>query len=96
MKTAQSRISQASELRSKAEAALEEHIAEIFRRIPVLAGFAVRDDYEFDDVSVFGWPGTSADEELYQELVVALTELADERPEAARLLRGRTFARAIH
>jgi hypothetical protein len=85
MKTAQSR-----------KAALEEHIAEIFRRIPVLAGFAVRDDYEFDDVSVFGWPGTSADEELYQELVVALTELADERPEAARLLRGRTFARAIH
>jgi hypothetical protein len=96
MKTAQSRLSQASELRSKAEAALEEHIAEIFRRIPVLAGFAVRDDYEFDDVSVFSWPGTSADEELYQELVVALTELADERPEAARLLRGRTFARAIH
>ena len=96
MKTAQSRLSQASELRSKAEVALEEHVAEIFRRIPVLAGFAVRDDYEFDDVSVFGWPGTGADEELYQELVVALTELADERPEAARLLRGRTFARAIH
>jgi hypothetical protein len=96
MKTAQSRPSEASDLRSKAEAALEEHVAGIFRRIPVLTGFAVRDDYEFDDVSVFTWPGYSADEELLQELVVALTELADERPEAAKLLGGRTFARAIN
>jgi hypothetical protein len=96
MKTAQSRLSQASDLRAKSEAALEEHIAEIFRRIPVLAGFAIRDDYEFDDVSAFGWPGYTVDEELYQELVEALSEFADERPDAAKLLHGRTFARAFH
>ena len=96
MKTAQSRLSQASDLRAKSEAALEEHIAEIFRRIPVLAGFAIRDDFEFDDISIFSWPGTIADEQLYMDLVEALSEFADERPDAAKLLRGRTFARAFH
>jgi hypothetical protein len=35
-------------------------------------------------------------EELYKDLMVALTNLAEERPEAIELLRGRTFARALH
>jgi hypothetical protein len=96
MKPSQSRPSEASRLRSEAEAALEQHIAELFRRIPMLAGFAIRDDFEFDDVSVYTWPGYTAGEELYQDLVNSFAELADERPDAAKLLRGRTFARAFH
>lgn len=96
MKPAQNRISQANDLRSEAEAALQSHIAEIFERTPVLAGFAIRDDFEFDDVSVYSWPGYTADDELYQGLVEALAEFADERPDAVKLLRGRTFARAFH
>lgn len=96
MKPSQTRLAEASRLRSEAEAALEQHVAELFRRIPVLAGFAVRDDFEFEDVSVYAWPGYTAGEELYQALLDALAELADERPDAARLVRGRTFARAFH
>lgn len=95
MKTSQARLAEVSRRRSD-EAALEKHIAELFRRMPMLAGFAVRDDFEFDDVSFYAWPGYTAGEELYEALVEALAELADERPEAARLVRGRTFARAFH
>ena len=96
MKPAQSRISHVNDPRSEAEAALEAHIAEIFRRTPVLAGFAIRGDHEFDDVSVYSWTGYTADGQLYQDLVEALAEFADERPDAVNLLRGRTFARAFH
>jgi len=96
MKPSQARLAEAGHLRSEAEAALQRHIAELFQRIPMLAGFAVRDDFEFDDVSVHSWPGHVAGEELYQAIVDALAELADERPDAARLVRGRTFARAFH
>jgi hypothetical protein len=96
MKPSQGRAGEASRLRFEAQAALEEHIAELFRRMPMLTGFAVRDDFELDDVSVYTWPGYSAGEEFYQALVDALAELAEERPEAAKLLRGRTFARAFH
>ena len=96
MKPAQSRISHVNDPRSEAEAALEAHIAEIFRRTPVLAGFAIRGDLEFDDVSVYSWSGYTADGQLYQDLVEALAEFADERPDAVNLLRGRTFARAFH
>ena len=96
MKTSQTRAAEASRRHAEAEAALENHMTELFRRIPMLAGFAVREDFEFDDVSVHSWPGYVAGEELYQALVDALAELADERPDAARLVRGRTFARVFH
>ena len=96
MKLSQSRLSAASRVLSEAEVALEQHVAELFRRIPMLAGFTVRDDFEFDDVSVHTWPGYTAGEELYEDLLNALAELADERPDAAKLLRGRTFGRAVH
>jgi hypothetical protein len=96
MKPTQTRLAEASRRHAEAEAALEKHLAELFRRLPMLAGFAVREDFEFDDVSVHSWPGYTAGEELYQAIVDALAELADERPDAARLVRGRTFARAFH
>jgi hypothetical protein len=84
------------ERRQRSEAILEKDLADIFRRLPMLIGFRLREDLEVTDVAVHSWPGYVAGEELYKDLMVALTDLAEERPEAIELLRGRTFARALH
>lgn len=94
MKTPESRP-QESRLQ-KAEALVERHVAALFQRMPMLCGFALRDDLEVTDVAVSTWPGYTAGEDLYRDLMQALAELAEERPEAIHLLRGRTFARAFH
>jgi hypothetical protein len=94
MKTSEARLSE--ERRQRAEAVLEKHLADLFRRLPMLSGFTLREDLEVTDVAVQYWPGYVAGEELYKDLMVALTDLADERPDAVELLRGRTFARAVH
>jgi hypothetical protein len=62
----------------------------------MLSGFSLRQDLEFADVAVHTWPGYTAGADLYQDLVETLAELAEERPDAVELLRGRTFARIIH
>jgi len=95
MKSSQNRPSAASR-RSEAEAALGQHISELFLRMPELAGFAIGRDFQLEEVSVYAWPGYAVGEEFHQELADGLAELADERPDAARLLPGRTFARAFH
>ena len=41
-------------------------------------------------------PGCSADRSLYEEVMQSLVALAEERPEAVQLMRGRTFARTVH
>ena len=94
MKTSENRLRE--QRRQRAEAAVEEHVHALFRRLPILSGFALRHDLEFADVAVHGWPGYTAGAEFYLELVQTLAELAEERPEAVELLRGRTFARAVH
>ena len=80
----------------RAEAVAERHLAELFARMPMLCGFSLRHDLEVTDVAVYTWPGYAAGEDLYRDLMQALAELADERPEAVELMRGRTFARALH
>jgi hypothetical protein len=94
MKPSQTRLSE--ERRQRSAAALEKHLADLFQRLPMLAGFTLREDLEVTDVAVHSWPGHVAGEELYKDLMVALTDLAEERPDAVELLRGRTFARALH
>ena len=94
MKSSQQRLPGSSHQR--AEAIAERHLAELFARMPMLCGFALRQDLEVTDVSVYTWPGYTAGEDLYKELMQALADLADERPEAVELMRGRTFARAFH
>jgi len=94
MKTTQTRLSE--ERRQRSAAVLEKHLADLFRRLPTLTGFTLRQDLEVSDVAVHAWPGYVAGEELYKDLMVALTDLAEERPDAIELLRGRTFARAFH
>jgi hypothetical protein len=94
MKTTQTRLSE--ERRQRSAAVLEKHLADLFRRLPMLSGFTLQQDLEVSDVTVHSWPGYVAGEELYKDLMVALTDLADERPDAVELLRGRTVARALH
>jgi hypothetical protein len=94
MKASENRLHDAR--RQHAEAVLDEHVHALFRRLPMLSGFSLRHDLEFADVAVQIWPGYSAGPELYQELIGMLAELVEERPDAVELLRGRTFARALH
>ncbi|HWM44502.1 MAG TPA: hypothetical protein VNP36_18840 [Burkholderiales bacterium] len=42
------------------------------------------------------WTGYVAGEELCKDLMVALADLAEERPDTADLPRGRTFAGSFH
>ena len=82
--------------RQHAEAIVARHMDELFRRLPVLSGFWVRPDFELAEVSVFSWPGCVAGTDLLEDVMQSLVELAEERPEAAQLIRGRIFARAVH
>ncbi len=74
---------------------IHERLEELFRRCPQLHGFAVRPDRPLP------WhlacdPGASGADEALGEIAQTLLELIEERPEAAGLLRGRTFARLLH
>lgn len=84
------------ERRQRAEAMVEAHVAALFRRMPMLQGFSLRQDLEVADVAVHTWPGYSAGAGLYEDLMQALADLVEERPDAVELMRGRTFARAFH
>ena len=94
MKPSEQRVSEAR--REHTEAIVARHLSELFQRLPMLAGFCLRPDLEVDELSVSTWPGYTAGRELYEEVMESLVELADERPEAVPLMRGRTFARAVH
>ena len=94
MKTSEQRQSEA--LRQHTEAIVARHLHELFRRLPMLSGFWLRPDLEVDELCVFAWPGYTAGRDLYEEVMQSLVDLAEERPEAVQLLRGRTFARAVH
>jgi hypothetical protein len=82
--------------RQHTEAIVARHLSELFQRLPMLAGFCLRPDLEVAELSVSTWPGYSAGQDLYEEVMQSLADLADERPEAVQLMCGRTFARAVH
>ena len=74
---------------------IRERLEALFRRCPELHGFAVRMD------SPLPWhlschPTKHGEQAALREIAQMLIELLDERPEAAELLRGRTFARTMH
>ena len=94
MKPSEQRLTEAR--RQHTEAIVDRHLSELFQRLPMLAGFWLRPDLEVDELSVFTWPGFAAGPELYEEVMQSLVELAEERPETVQLMRGRTFARALH
>jgi hypothetical protein len=77
---------------------LNERLNALFRRCPELHGFAVRLDRPIPcELTCYPPPqhGEQAEAAL-AEIAQMLSELLDERPEAASLLRGRTFARTLH
>ena len=94
MKPSEQRLNEAH--RQHTEAIVARHVYELFQRLPMLCGFWLRPDLEVTELSVFTWPGCTAGPGLYEEVMQSLVELADERPEAVPLMRGRTFARAVH
>ena len=94
MKPSEQRQSEAR--RQHTEAIVERHLSELFQRLPMLAGFWLRPDLELEELSVCTWPGYTAGRELYDEVTQALLDLAEERPDALQLMRGRTVARAVH
>jgi hypothetical protein len=94
MKPSEQSLSEAR--RQHTEAIVARHLSELFQRLPMLAGFCLRPDLEVAELSVFTWPGYTASRDLYEEVMQSLVELAEERPETAQLIRGRTFARAVH
>ena len=82
--------------RQHTEAIVARHVDELFLRVPTLSGFWLRPDLEVAELSVFTWPGCTAGRDLYEEVLHSLVDLALERPDAVQLMRGRTFARAVH
>ena len=82
--------------RQRIEAIVARHVYKLFQRLPALCGFWLRPDLELAELSVFTWPGCTEGPDLYDEVMQALVDLADERPDAVQLMRGRTFARAVH
>ena len=82
--------------RQHTEAIVARHVDELFQRVPMLSGFWLRPDLEVVELSVFTWPGCTSGRNLYDEVMHSLVDLALERPDAVQLMRGRTFARAVH
>ena len=78
------------------EAIIAKHVRQLFQRLPMLSGFWLRSDLNVAELSVFTWPGYSAGQQLYEEVMQSVVELTEERPEVVQLIRGRTFARAVH
>jgi len=79
-----------------AEAIAVRHVRQLFQRLPMLSGFWLQHDFKVAELSIFTWPGDTAGHDVYEEVMQSLIELAEEYPEAVQLMRGRTFARAVH
>jgi len=68
----------------------------LFGRWPELRGFTLRADTGFGvEVTCFPALGRESEDELFADISEALADLVETRPEAAVLMRGRTFARAL-
>ena len=94
MKPSEQRLSEAR--RHHTEAIIAQHVHQLFQRLPMLSGFWLRPDLKVAELSVFTWPGYTAGRDLYDQVTESLVQLAEECPEAVQLMRGRTFARAVH
>ena len=94
MKPSEQRLTEAR--RQHTEAIVAHHAHQLFQRLPMLSGFWLRSDLKVAELSVFTWPGYTAGHDLHEEVMQSLVDLAEELPEAVQLMRGRTFARALH
>jgi len=92
------------------EAALREGVETIFERCAALSGFSIAErlvsedrkrgvrEWELYVSAVAAYPelGASQAEGFIGEISGVLAELLDQRPQAADLIAGRTFARVWH
>ena len=93
------------------ESDLAARVEMLFQRCPALYGFSVQQassvtrerialclegDLFLADVALHQPLDREQAATLVEEISEELLELVDERPEATALLRGRTFARALH
>lgn len=92
-----------------ADADVAAQVAALFRRCPELRGFSVQvkvraegsppgEEEELFVTAISIAPRLSKEQytEIFEQISATLTDLMGERPEAATLLRGRTFARVLH
>jgi len=83
--------------RLRLEADLAARVAVLFGRCPALCGFSVDEgDAVLLDLTCYPTPDQDRAEVILGEVSQMVFELVDEQPEAAELLRGRTFARTVH
>ena len=87
------------------EAEVQAVVDALFERFPALVGFSVqsaaadtRAGAEEDLLLADGvlYPPVAGSNELLGEIAMPLLELIEQAPNARELLRGRTFARALH
>ncbi len=71
------------------------HLQQLFRRLPMLSGFWLLSDLEVAEV-VCTWIGETTARELGDHVMTSLVRIAEECLDAVQLMRGRTFARAVH
>jgi hypothetical protein len=91
-----------------ADADVASQIGALFDRCPELCGFSVQVKVSADGnpgaeeelfvTAISIAPRLTKEQygEIFEQISGALTDLLGERPEAATLLRGRTFARSLH
>ena len=94
MKPSEQRLSEVC--RQQTEAIVARHVHELFKRLPMLSGFWLRPDLKVAELTVFTWTRYTAGPDLYDAVMQSFVEFAEECPEAVQLMRGRTFARAVH
>ena len=78
------------------EADLEASVAAVFQRYPPLCGFSLSSELCVEELACHPALDRRRAAVIAEDIVRALSELVDEEPEAAELIRGRTFARALH
>ena len=82
--------------RRRFEADFAARLAVLFRDCPDLCGFVVQEDAALpSDVTCYIEEFSQA-EAILNEVAQMLISVTDEEPDAVGLLKGRTFARAIH
>ena len=78
------------------KADLEASVAALFQRCPPLCGFSLDGELCVAQLACHPALDNQRAAVIAEEIVRALSELVDQEPQAAELIRGRTFARALH
>ncbi len=78
------------------QADLAARVDGLFRRCPSLCGFSLDGELFVAELACHPPLDGQRAAMVADEIAHALSELVDEEPDAAELIRGRTFARSLH